>query len=93
MILPPPSHLSCFQEGSQFCRGFGGIGGLLRWQVDFAQLDEANYEDADHDEWGDDFEGFWEGIWADRQAPHPSTPLDKKKDVNIGGWIMMYHMD
>jgi peptide chain release factor subunit 1 len=33
------------QEGSQFCRGFGGIGGLLRWQVDFAQLDEANYGD------------------------------------------------
>ncbi len=27
------SSLSCFQEGSQFCRGFGGIGGLLRWQV------------------------------------------------------------
>ncbi len=21
------------QEGSQFCRGFGGIGGLLRWKV------------------------------------------------------------
>ena len=23
------------QEGSQFCRGFGGIGGILRWRVDF----------------------------------------------------------
>jgi peptide chain release factor subunit 1 len=21
------------QEGSQFCRGFGGIGGMLRWKV------------------------------------------------------------
>jgi peptide chain release factor subunit 1 len=36
------------QEGSQFCRGFGGIGGLLRWKVDFvememaAELDQAN---------------------------------------------------
>lgn len=27
------------QEGSQFCRGFGGIGGLLRYQVDFLQMD------------------------------------------------------
>jgi len=24
------------QEGSQFCKGFGGIGGLLRYKVDFA---------------------------------------------------------
>jgi len=23
------------QEGSQFCRGFGGIGGLLRWKLEF----------------------------------------------------------
>jgi hypothetical protein len=21
------------QEGTQFCRGFGGVGGLLRWKV------------------------------------------------------------
>ncbi|KAH7827679.1 putative Eukaryotic peptide chain release factor subunit 1-2 [Monocercomonoides exilis] len=26
-------------EGSQFCRGFGGIGGLLRYKVDFSTLD------------------------------------------------------
>jgi peptide chain release factor subunit 1 len=27
------------QEGSQFCKGFGGIGGLLRWRIDFAELE------------------------------------------------------
>ncbi|CAM9114327.1 unnamed protein product [Chrysoparadoxa australica] len=44
------------QEGTQFCRGFGGIGGLLRWQVDFAVMDESNYVDqADSD---DEWEGF-----------------------------------
>ena len=26
------------QEGTQFCKGFGGIGALLRYQVDFASL-------------------------------------------------------
>ena len=26
------------QEGSQFCRGFGGIGGILRWRVDFMEM-------------------------------------------------------
>ncbi|KAK8813764.1 hypothetical protein WA556_000336 [Blastocystis sp. ATCC 50177/Nand II] len=26
------------QEGSQFVRGFGGIGGLLRWKVDLAEM-------------------------------------------------------
>jgi len=28
------------QEGSQFCKGFGGVGGLLRWKVDFSQMDD-----------------------------------------------------
>ena len=36
------------QEGSQFCRGFGGIGGLLRYAVDPTQFepDEADFEDG-----------------------------------------------
>ena len=50
------------QEGSQFCRGFGGIGGILRWSVDFGIMDESNYvdndDDDDDDEYGEDFEGF-----------------------------------
>lgn len=45
------------QEGSQFCRGFGGIGGLLRWQVDFAQMDDAELAEDDEG-WGEDYEGF-----------------------------------
>jgi len=28
------------QEGSQFCKGFGGIGGLLRYQVDLVGMDQ-----------------------------------------------------
>ncbi|CAN8266400.1 unnamed protein product [Cochlearia groenlandica] len=39
------------QEGSQFCRGFGGIGGLLRYQLDMRSFDELSdnevYEDSD----------------------------------------------
>lgn len=34
------------QEGSQFCRGFGGIGGLLRYKVDFQEMD---YDPSDID--------------------------------------------
>eukprot|EP00697_Spironema_sp_BW2_P010969 gnl/Spiro4/26519_TR13197_c0_g2_i1.p1 gnl/Spiro4/26519_TR13197_c0_g2~~gnl/Spiro4/26519_TR13197_c0_g2_i1.p1 ORF type:complete len:452 (-),score=158.88 gnl/Spiro4/26519_TR13197_c0_g2_i1:148-1503(-) len=38
------------QEGSQFCRGFGGIGALLRYRVDFLTLDENDeYAAADLD--------------------------------------------
>lgn len=33
------------QEGSQFCKGFGGIGGLLRWRVDFSDIDLAKEMD------------------------------------------------
>ena len=38
------------QEGSQFCRGFGGIGGVLRWKVDFTELEVAEYVGDDFDE-------------------------------------------
>lgn len=27
------------QEGSQFCKGFGGIGGILRYRVEFQNLE------------------------------------------------------
>ncbi|XP_010520995.1 PREDICTED: eukaryotic peptide chain release factor subunit 1-1-like, partial [Tarenaya hassleriana] len=30
------------QEGSQFCRGFGGIGGILRYQLDLSNFDEED---------------------------------------------------
>ena len=45
------------QEGNQFCRGFGGVGGLLRYQVDLAAFEVA--ADADSDAWdSDDSECF-----------------------------------
>lgn len=34
------------QEGSQFCRGFGGIGGILRYQLDMRTFDELSDEGA-----------------------------------------------
>ena len=41
------------QEGSQFVRGFGGIGGILRYKVDFQsmQLDELDNEEFDLDDY------------------------------------------
>jgi peptide chain release factor subunit 1 len=30
------------EEGSQFVRGFGGIGGMLRYQVDLAAFEVAS---------------------------------------------------
>lgn len=41
------------QEGSQFCRGFGGIGGILRYQVNLTELDEPD-SDVGSDIWSDD---------------------------------------
>lgn len=32
------------QEGSQFVKGFGGIGAILRWKVDFAEMGEPEDE-------------------------------------------------
>jgi peptide chain release factor subunit 1 len=42
------------QEGSQFVKGFGGIGGLLRYRVDFNLLEEQ--EDFGND---DDLEDYF----------------------------------
>jgi len=42
------------QEGSQFCRGFGGIGGLLRYAVDLTELEEPTEDFGemwDEDAW------------------------------------------
>ena len=41
------------QEGAQFVKGFGGIGGLLRYKVDFTNL--ASF-DEDEDEFFTDEE-------------------------------------
>lgn len=35
------------QEGAQFVKGFGGIGGLLRYKVDFNNLTSVDEEDDD----------------------------------------------
>jgi len=37
------------QEGHQFCKGFGGIGGLMRYQVEFEMYAEPKDEDSDDD--------------------------------------------
>lgn len=42
------------QEGSQFCRGFGGVGGILRYQVNMAELEEPS-DDGNSDLWSDEF--------------------------------------
>ncbi|KAF8894746.1 peptide chain release factor eRF1/aRF1 [Infundibulicybe gibba] len=42
------------QEGAQFVKGFGGIGGLLRYKVDFTNLSSV---DEDDDEFYSDDEG------------------------------------
>ncbi|CAN3375198.1 hypothetical protein DIURU_001099 [Diutina rugosa] len=42
-------------EGAQFCQGFGGIGALLRYKVNFEQLVDESDEDEYFDDSDDDF--------------------------------------
>lgn len=46
------------QEGSQFVKGFGGIGGILRWKVDFVEMEMAADLDQKMGVGGDDEELF-----------------------------------
>ncbi|KDD73040.1 eRF1 domain 3, partial [Helicosporidium sp. ATCC 50920] len=43
------------QEGSQFCKGFGGIGGILRYAVNTAEFEEIDEFAADSDDDVDEF--------------------------------------
>jgi peptide chain release factor subunit 1 len=44
------------QEGAQFLKGFGGIGALLRYRMDFNVLEEDNYaEHSDEEDYDFDF--------------------------------------
>ncbi|KAF9540657.1 peptide chain release factor eRF/aRF subunit 1 [Agrocybe pediades] len=45
------------QEGAQFVKGFGGIGGLLRYKVDFQTLGSVDEEDDDEFFSDDDHDG------------------------------------
>jgi len=49
------------QEGSQFCKGFGGIGGILRYQVDFnaGEVVEDLGEGSDDDNDDDDLDAYF----------------------------------
>lgn len=40
------------QEGNQFCKGFGGVCGLLRYHVEFETYNESGLANVDSD---DDF--------------------------------------
>jgi len=40
------------QEGNQFCKGFGGVGGLMRYRVEFELYEEPDLDVVDSD---DDF--------------------------------------
>merc|ERR1740123_1456545 len=42
------------QEGNQFCKGFGGVGGIMRYQVEFEQFEEPDFDDPGVDS-DDDF--------------------------------------
>jgi hypothetical protein len=49
------------KKGSIFCRGFGGIGGMLRYQLDIRSFDELS-DDNDIDDDNDDgvvYEDFY----------------------------------
>ncbi|KAG7194883.1 Polypeptide release factor (eRF1) in translation termination [Scheffersomyces spartinae] len=43
------------QEGAQFCQGFGGIGALLRYKVNFEQLADESDDDEYYSDDSDDF--------------------------------------
>jgi peptide chain release factor subunit 1 len=36
-------------EGNQFVKGFSGVGGLLRWKIDFEQMNGGGEDDHDGD--------------------------------------------
>lgn len=59
------------QEGAQFVKGFGGIGGLLRYKVDFSHLTSI---DDDEDEFYSDGDDIWRFCRLYGAPHHEGTP-------------------
>lgn len=73
------------QEGSQFCKGFGGIGGLMRYKVDFSNNQPLVEEEEVDDEGGstnyDDIEAYF---WLPpSQMRYPSGPADRNNSLLV----------
>eukprot|EP00471_Norrisiella_sphaerica_P001713 CAMPEP_0184488754 /NCGR_PEP_ID=MMETSP0113_2-20130426/13212_1 /TAXON_ID=91329 /ORGANISM="Norrisiella sphaerica, Strain BC52" /LENGTH=463 /DNA_ID=CAMNT_0026871737 /DNA_START=17 /DNA_END=1408 /DNA_ORIENTATION=+ len=49
------------QLGAQFCKGFGGIGGILRYQVDFTAMEEPGEFFDDEEEDGESSSDYADG--------------------------------
>ena len=50
----------CSAEGSQYVKGFSGVGGLLRWKVDFEAMEERIDEPEPEPEYLEDEDIFFE---------------------------------
>ena len=46
------------EEGSQYVKGFGGIGGILRYQVNLAEFEVASDVESGDDSDSSDDEGY-----------------------------------
>lgn len=49
VLISTPVFFFRSQEGSQFVKGFGGIGGMLRYKVDFQALQCDDLEEDEYD--------------------------------------------
>ncbi|KAL4430676.1 hypothetical protein ABPG75_005932 [Micractinium tetrahymenae] len=47
------------EEGNQFCKGFGGIGGVLRYSVDLTEFEEPDEDGGDDDALWSEEEDFF----------------------------------
>ncbi|KAL4432420.1 hypothetical protein ABPG77_001719 [Micractinium sp. CCAP 211/92] len=47
------------EEGNQFCKGFGGIGGVLRYSVDLTEFEEPDEDDGNDDALWSEEEDFF----------------------------------
>ena len=49
LLSEPEPVGNCAPEGAQFVKGFGGIGGILRYKVDFMEHEWDDEEDDSDD--------------------------------------------
>lgn len=69
------------QEGSQFVKGFGGIGGILRYKVDFQDL--GDLEGDDDEFYGSDEDSGRSFLLPSHISLRSSTPRAKVDHLDI----------
>ncbi|WVZ98289.1 hypothetical protein U9M48_043751 [Paspalum notatum var. saurae] len=75
------------QEGSQFCRGFGGIGGILRYPADIGAYQDGDLSDGEKRSWREGLRMFGACVKHGAVGALELASFSVYQSLELGVWI------